>query len=270
MKNQKTLQKTAQFGRLCAGQPQARKFSPIAFQKGPDNFFRARRQARRKEVRFQPQLVEQLQFQRKYILRPRRLAAEPAEKSVGQFKNLRQRRLRFRRQFDERGRIGGLLQFKNVFADCAMRFALADFAEVVQIGTAAAAEGKIRAIKNIQPSRKRRLRPARALGHRGDAPKIWREPVDNQARLRKWSRAQNDAVGRLDHFIFTGNCSGAMEPRLTMYLMPSATLMSSLVTFSSGTKIRKPEVGFGVVGMKTPTRFFPIFFCASPCVSFVM
>lgn len=45
-----------------------------------------------------------------------------------------------------------------------------------------------------------------------------------------------------------------------MYLIPSATLMSSLVTFSSGTRMRKPEVGFGVVGMKTATRFFSGFF----------
>src|SRR5580704_12272693 len=56
------------------------------------------------------------------------------------------------------------------------------------------------------------------------------------------------------------NCSGAMAPRLTMYLRPSATLMSSLVTLSSGARMRKPEVGLGVVGMKTqmsglPARF---------------
>ncbi len=30
-----------------------------------------------------------------------------------------------------------------------------------------------------------------------------------------------------------------------MYLMPSATLISSFVTLSSGTSTRKPDVGFG-------------------------
>jgi hypothetical protein len=46
---------------------------------------------------------------------------------------------------------------------------------------------------------------------------------------------------------------GAMDPRLMMYLIPSATDISSFVTLSSGTSMRKPDVGFGVVGTKTQT-----------------
>ena len=54
-----------------------------------------------------------------------------------------------------------------------------------------------------------------------------------------------------------------------MYLMPSATLISSFVTLSSGTSTRKPEVGFGVVGMKTATTFSFVFCCTSACCSLV-
>src|ERR1017187_4241083 len=50
---------------------------------------------------------------------------------------------------------------------------------------------------------------------------------------------------------FSSGSSGVMAPRLTMYFTPSATLISSLVTLSVGTRIRKPEVGLGVVGMNT-------------------
>ena len=46
--------------------------------------------------------------------------------------------------------------------------------------------------------------------------------------------------------------------------------MSSLVTFSSGTRMRKPEVGFGVVGTNTQTTFSFIFCCTSSCCSLVM
>ena len=61
---------------------------------------------------------------------------------------------------------------------------------------------------------------------------------------------------------FEGNASGEIEPRLTMYLMPSATLMSSFVTLSSGTSTRKPEVGFGVVGNEDGDHISPSFFAA--------
>ncbi len=136
-----------------------------------------------------------------------------------------------------------------------MCFAQLHFAQGVQIGTAAAAEGKIRRVKQIQFSSERRLRPARALGHRRDAPEIRREPVDDETGFRERSRPQNEAGGGFDHLILGGENSGEIAPRLTMYLMPSATVMSSFVTFSSGTRIKNPEVGFGVVGIKTQTTF---------------
>ena len=46
---------------------------------------------------------------------------------------------------------------------------------------------------------------------------------------------------------------------LMMYLKPSATDMSSLLALSSGTTIKKPPVGIGVVGMKMRTHFIPVF-----------
>ena len=53
----------------------------------------------------------------------------------------------------------------------------------------------------------------------------------------------------------SGVYSWEIEPRLTMYLMASVTDISSLVTWSSGTRIKKPDVGLGVVGTKTQTTF---------------
>ena len=70
-------------------------------------------------------------------------------------------------------------------------------------------------------------------------------------------------------FSVVGVYSGEREPRLTMYLMPSATDMSSLVTFSSGTRIKKPDVGFGVVGTNTHTTFSLVFCCTSSRCSLV-
>src|SRR5581483_9865431 len=51
------------------------------------------------------------------------------------------------------------------------------------------------------------------------------------------------------------DCSGEMTPRLMMNLMPSATDMLRWVISVSGMSMRKPEVGLGVVGMKTETSF---------------
>src|SRR5258706_7392998 len=75
---------------------------------------------------------------------------------------------------------------------------------------------------------------------------------------KAWTPTRRRDVGALRllvHFNFGGAYSGAIAPRLMMYLMPSATDMSSLVTLSSGTSTRNPDVGFGVVGMKIQTTF---------------
>ena len=77
------------------------------------------------------------------------------KKILHQFKNLRQRRVRLGRLLDERGGIAGLLQFQNILADRAMCFAQLHLAQGVQLGTAAAAEGKIRRVKQIQFSSER-------------------------------------------------------------------------------------------------------------------
>src|SRR5271165_1019226 len=92
--------------------------------------------------------------------------------------------------------------------------------------------------------------------------------MDDQAGLRERTGAQDQAGGGFDHFL-PGKNSGEIEPRLTMYLMPSATVMSSLVTLSSGISTRKPEVGLGVVGMKTATTFSLVFCCTSERCSLV-
>ena len=47
------------------------------------------------------------------------------------------------------------MQQQNIPSQCAVRFAQADFAENVQIGTPAAAEGKIGEIEQIQLAEKR-------------------------------------------------------------------------------------------------------------------
>ena len=74
-----------------------------------------------------------------------------------------------------------------------------DFTERVQIGTAAAAERKIRQVKHIQFTQERRLNPARAFGNGGDAPEFRREPMDDKAGLRERSRAQDEAGGGFNH-----------------------------------------------------------------------
>jgi len=61
-------------------------------------------------------------------------------------------------------------------------------------------------------------------------------------------------------FSVGGMDSWEIAPRLTMYLMASATDIFNFTTFSSGTRIKKPDVGFGVVGIKTLTRFLPVAF----------
>ena len=50
-----------------------------------------------------------------------------------------------------------------------------------------------------------------------------------------------------------------------MYLMPSATDMSSLTTLLSGSTSRKPVVGFGVVGTKMLMMLSPssVFTCSA-------
>src|ERR1035437_11109298 len=64
---------------------------------------------------------------------------------------------------------------------------------------AAAAERKIRQVKQIQFAEKRRFDPARAFGDGGDAPEIRREPMDDEAGFGERSRAQDEAGGGLDH-----------------------------------------------------------------------
>src|SRR5882672_4593611 len=93
------------------------------------------------------------------------------------------------------------------------------------------------------------------------------QPVDDEASFRERPRAQDKTGGGFDHRrqlvsrVIEGGVvySGETEPRLMMYLMPSATDMSSLVTLSSGTTTRKPLVGLGVVGTKTQTTFSFVF-----------
>src|ERR1044071_9011208 len=88
-----------------------------------------------------------------------------------------------------------------------------------------------------------------------------------------WHRGERRGLCSIFYSRFSaagGAYSGAMEPRLMIYLMPSATDISSLVTCSSGTKTRKPDVGLGVVGINTHTTFSFVFLCTSWCCSLVM
>lgn len=66
-----------------------------------------------------------------------------------------------------------------------------------------------------------------------------------------------------------GKRSCEIAPMLMMYLKPSGTDMSSLMTFSSGTTIKNPPVGMGVVGMKMQTHFLFTFSLISSACSLV-
>jgi hypothetical protein len=68
---------------------------------------------------------------------------------------------------------------------------------------------------------------------------------------------------------FAGGHDGTtLPPEITIFI-PSATLISSVITFSCGTNTKNPLVGFGVVGTNTLTTFSFVFACASPLVSLV-
>jgi len=51
---------------------------------------------------------------------------------------------------------------------------------------------------------------------------------------------------------FTSGCSGTTRPAERIMRAPSSTDMCSRITFSVFTNMMKPDVGFGVVGTKTP------------------
>jgi hypothetical protein len=132
--------------------------------------------------------MQELEFKGQNNLRRGFLPAKAAQKTVHQFKNGGQWRPGFRGLLDERRGVGGLAQPAEVLTQRAVGLAQTDFTERVQIGTAAAAERKIRQVKQIQFAEKRRLNPARAFGDGGDAPEIRREPVDDEAGFRERSR----------------------------------------------------------------------------------
>ena len=94
--------------------------------------------------------MQELEFKGKNNLRRGFLAAKTNKKFAHQFKYDGQRRFGFRGLLDERRGVGGLAQPANVQPKRAVGLAQTDFTERVQIGAAAAAERKIRPVKQIQ------------------------------------------------------------------------------------------------------------------------
>src|ERR1700722_2268943 len=139
----------------------------------------------------------------------------------------------------------------------------------MQFRSAGAREAQVRQVKQIQLAAKCGLGTPRAFGHSGDTAKIAREPLHDQAGLRQRPGAQDQAGRAREVHRATGDeagsggeaasrrleCSGEIAPKLMVNLMASATDISSLVISLSGNRIRKPEVGLGVVGTKTLTNF---------------
>src|SRR6516165_4723737 len=123
----------------------------------------------------------------------------------------------------------------------------------MEFGALTAAETEIGKIEKVELTAERRFRTARAFGHGCEASKVWRKPLDNQAGFGKRACAEDQPGGVFDHLETpegsticlspgcTGTASGRMEPRLTMYLMASATDISSRVTLSSAIMSRNPE-----------------------------
>jgi len=69
----------------------------------------------------------------------------------------------------------------------------------MQVGAAAAGDGKIRDVKKIQLAGEGRIPPARAFGHGGDSPPFRREPMHDEAGLGEQPRAQNQAGAGFNH-----------------------------------------------------------------------
>jgi ABC-type Mn2+/Zn2+ transport system ATPase subunit len=115
-----------------------------------------------------------------------------------------------------------------------------------------------------RPARKRMAGVWQAYGRsarRGNRP----------ARIRARSRASADQRRRAIRAVALLG-SGTTRPAEMTSFAASSTLMSSGMTSDSGTKSRKPEVGFGVVGRKTATCFScsPMRLATSPRVSVEM
>ncbi len=154
-------------------------------------------------------------------------------------------------QLDEGGGVGGLFEAVEVESQTWVRVGQGDFPEGVQVGSPAAHEAEIRAEEEIQFAAKRGLWAAGSFGDGGDSSLVAREPVDDETGFGQRPGAEDQAGGKFLHG--SGAVSGATEPKLMMNLMPSATDMLSLVREDSGTRMRKPVVGLGVVGTKTET-----------------
>ena len=117
------------------------------------------------------------------------------EQAAHQFINGGQRGFGFGGLLDEGGAIAGLVEIAVFIAKGRVGFAQADFAERVEFGTTAALETEVGFVEQIELAAKRRLRAARALGHRRHAAQVRREPLDNEARLRQRTGAQDEAAG---------------------------------------------------------------------------
>jgi hypothetical protein len=69
----------------------------------------------------------------------------------------------------------------------------------MQFRAAAALEAEIGTVKQIKLSNKRGFGPTRSFGHGRQAAQIGRQPMDDQTRIRQWSRAQNQTCGSFNH-----------------------------------------------------------------------
>ena len=74
-----------------------------------------------------------------------------------------------------------------------------NFAKRVKFGAAAAAEAELRQVKQVELAPKRRLGPARALGHGADTAGPGAEPMNDEAGFRQRKNTQDQAGGALIH-----------------------------------------------------------------------
>lgn len=151
------------------------------------------------QVGLQAEFAQEFYLEGEQGLRLRRMAGEMFQEIREQGKNLRDGRFHFRSLLDERGAVRGLLEILQFLADGGVGFAEADFAELVQFGTTAALEAELGEVKQIKLAGERGFGTARAFSHGGDAPKIRREPMDDEAGVRERTGAQNQADAVLSH-----------------------------------------------------------------------
>src|SRR5690606_29476498 len=109
------------------------------------------------------------------------------------------------------------------------------------------------------------LRHDRADRRDGAVPVFARRRSDHRHHdQRRWG--VDSAVGASDlRLPRTGSFegSGTTSPAEMISLAAASTVMSRRMISDSGVKNKKPEVGFGVVGMKTETNFSSPFRCSA-------